>query len=108
MEYVEYLSWIMIGVSFGLWLSLFISTIIDHLIITSAHNNKYYRFNNALNRLQETRIESERLTWYALFMFYAEHSHKMKNDEEMDLFADGYFTRLEEEVENKKAFLNQQ
>lgn len=108
MEYIEYLSWVAIGISFGLWLMAFFPAIIDHLIITSNYNSKYYRFNNALNRLQETKTESEKLTWYALFMFYAEHSHKVQNDEEMVLFADGYFTRLEEEIENRKAFLNQQ
>lgn len=116
MEYIERASWAIIGVASVLWLFAFISAYIDYVIINSNYNNKYYRFNNALNRLQETRAaaesstwqdaraESEKLTWYALFMFYAEHSHKMKNDEEMDLFADGYFTRLEKEVENKKAF----
>jgi hypothetical protein len=41
---------------------------------------------------------------YPLLMFYAKYAPLMKDDKEMEVFADGYFARVQEELNHTQVF----
>jgi hypothetical protein len=74
--------------------------IIDYLLLTNQFNSRYYRFNTALDMCQQ-RPEGG---YYLLLSFYAKYAPFMKDDKEMSAFADGYFIRVQETLDQTQVF----
>jgi hypothetical protein len=82
------------------WIFDLLVVTIDYLLVSNQFNSRYYRFNSALAMCQS--FPEER--YYLLLSFYAKYAPLMKDDNEMSAFADGYFARVQETLNQTRVF----